>query len=112
MERTRHSFKHASLEERIAAVAIAHEMGTSEIEAWRQYIELEELPRFFLDFADRCGEESENHVDELLARRERGRKTAAADVSSRILRSETPADDNETAGAGSKLGEDPSTLQK
>jgi len=94
--RTRHSFKHADLAERLAAIAIAREMGMSEIDAWRRYVEYEELPQFFHDLADQCGEESENYVDDVLAREERERKTAAADVSSKILRSgsERPADDN------------------
>jgi hypothetical protein len=93
-DRKLYGFRHADTAERVAAIAIAREMGDmTELEAWRRYVKGEELPQFFHDFAENCGEVAEEFVEEVLERERITREAAAADVKSRILRSasETPA---------------------
>ena len=96
MERTRHSFRHAGMAERFAALAIAFEMDIPEIEAWRKYVKGEELPQFFEDFADNCGEICEDFVENVLER------TGGSGLGPREKRriGDAGGCDSETAGAG------------
>jgi hypothetical protein len=86
MKRTRYSFRHAGLEEKILAVVIGREFAMEETTAWARYVKLEEVPKFFHDFAQRAAEKAEDFVETILEREKRERESAAADVQSRILR--------------------------
>ena len=60
----RYCFRHAGLEERIFAVVIARKFGMREIDAWRRWVEFEDLPNFFHDFAKRAREEAVKFIEE------------------------------------------------
>jgi hypothetical protein len=79
MKCTRDSFLHASLEEKILAVVIAREFALDEVDAWKKFVRLKEVPKFFSDFADRAAEAAEDFVEDILVEREeRERKSRAA----------------------------------
>jgi hypothetical protein len=64
IKRTRYCFGNAGLEEQILAVVIARMLGISPIAAWRRYVDLEDPPQCFHDFAHRANKEAKKFMEE------------------------------------------------